>query len=105
MGFQTEGLTSAAEHSPLRGAVEGFRELDLPNHLSLDGLISIVETVRQKQIKVDVSEPSLGQPSVGCGCPLTAWRSFCMHLLRRYFTVSNSSFMNWGTWCSATMRL
>lgn len=60
-----EGLTSAAGHSPLRGAAEGFRELDLPSHLSLDGLISIVETVRQKRIEVDVSESLIGATVCG----------------------------------------
>ena len=64
MGVPMDG-TASAKYSPARCAAEGFLALNLPSHLSLERLISIVEILRHRRIEVDVSE-SLNGGSV-CG--------------------------------------
>lgn len=63
-GIPVDG-TASVEYSPTRCAAEGFLALNLPSHLSLDRLISIVENVRHRRIQIDVSD-SLNGGSV-CG--------------------------------------
>ncbi|MHA7141865.1 hypothetical protein ACX80T_10055 [Arthrobacter sp. Sr33] len=56
---------ASVKYSPARSAAAGFLALNLPSRLSLEGLLSIVETLRHRRIEVAVSV-SLNGGSV-CG--------------------------------------
>ncbi|MEC5193299.1 MULTISPECIES: hypothetical protein [unclassified Arthrobacter] len=72
------GHFADSEYSPASIAAEGFRALNLPSHLSLGRLISIIERVRGRRIDVDVCE-SLNSGTV-CGLWLsTDSREIILH--------------------------
>jgi hypothetical protein len=72
------GRFADSEYSPASSAAEGFRALHLPNRLSLDRLISIIEKGRGRRIEIDVCE-SLNSGTV-CGLWLsTNTREIILH--------------------------